>query len=79
MKTTRVQLQAYAKTYISLHLHFLVNDMRVPLVSIFFLLQSTSNPSPIDELAPSIDRFDSGRSSEGPLGARDPGSARGYR
>jgi hypothetical protein len=55
MKTTRAQLQAYANMYISLHLHFLVNDMRVPLVSIFFLLPSTADPSTADELTPLID------------------------
>jgi hypothetical protein len=42
MKTSRAQLQAYMKTYISLYLHSPLNDMRVPLVSIIFFLLSSS-------------------------------------
>jgi hypothetical protein len=46
IKTTRTQLQAYTKTYITLYLGPPLNDMWVPLVSIFLLLSSSTNELP---------------------------------
>jgi hypothetical protein len=42
MKTSRALLQVYTKTYISLYLRFLLNDIWAPLVTIIFFLPSLS-------------------------------------
>jgi hypothetical protein len=39
---SRAQLHAYTKTHILLYLHSPLNDMRVPLVTIIFVLLSSS-------------------------------------
>jgi hypothetical protein len=46
IKTTRAQLQVYTKMYITLYLCPPLNDMWLPLVSIFFLLSSSTNELP---------------------------------